>query len=232
MENIADSVYRKQMLSEDMYSIEENGVRCFLVLGEDDALLIDTGFGTGNIANYIMTITDKPIRVINTHADGDHIGCNKLFDRIYMHPAEFDYYAQKSRRTPIAIWEGEEIRCGKYCFEVVLIPGHTPGSIALLERNRRFLISGDSVARVPIFMFNQGRNIHAYISSMKKLEKMSGDFDYILTSHGEIRQEPGILAELIEGAEAVAAGEVEAVNPPRPLPCMLYRYKNVMFLCK
>lgn len=232
MENMTGTVYELTNVAKDFYTIEENGVRCFLIVGEENALLIDSGFGTGNIANYIKKVTDKPVKLINTHTDGDHTGCNELFDDIYMHPSEFDYYMAKNKKAPKAIWEGEKISVGEYELEVVLIPGHTPGSIALLDRNNRFLISGDSVSRMPIFMFNQGRNIYAYIESMKKLEKIKDSFDVIYTSHGELKQKPSIIAELIEGAEQIAEGKVEGIKPPRPLPCKLYKYKDVMFLCK
>ncbi|MBR3304474.1 MAG: MBL fold metallo-hydrolase [Christensenellaceae bacterium] len=231
-DNNAGSLYSTTVIDKDFYAIEENGVRCFLIVGEDRALLIDTGYGNGNIANYIMRITDKPVTLINTHTDGDHIGGNNLFEKIYMHPAEFDYYSQKNNRKPLPIWEGDVISCGDYSLEVILIPGHTPGSIALLDRKHRFLISGDSVSRVPIFMFNQGRNMYAYIASMKKLRTFKDCFDKIYTSHGELVQYPSIIDELIEGAEAVITGNVEPENPPRPLPCKLYRYKNVMFLIR
>lgn len=43
-----------------------------------------------------------------------------------------------------------------YHFEVVLIPGHTPGSIALWEKEKRFLISGDSVTNATTFLFGRG----------------------------------------------------------------------------
>ena len=43
--------------------------------------------------------------------------------------------------------EGEHITAGVYDFEVIHIPGHTYGSIALLDRKRKLLLPGDTVQK-------------------------------------------------------------------------------------
>ncbi|MBR4224409.1 MAG: hypothetical protein IKR73_06330 [Oscillospiraceae bacterium] len=44
---------------------------CYLITGDDYALLIDTIMGWGDLKAYCESITDKPIRVINIHAHFD-----------------------------------------------------------------------------------------------------------------------------------------------------------------
>ena len=58
---------------------------CYLVEGERCAVLIDTMMGWGNLAEYCASLTDKPIRLINTHAHGDHTGGNFHFDACWIH---------------------------------------------------------------------------------------------------------------------------------------------------
>ena len=41
--------------------------------------------------------------------------------------------------------EGDEIDLGDYFLKVIHTPGHTSGSICLLEDNKRYLFSGDTV---------------------------------------------------------------------------------------
>ena len=80
-------------LAPGFYVIEENGVRSFLLEGSEEAVLIDTGFGNGDLKAFIATLTSLPVtKVINTHADMDHLGCSHQFNSILMHPAEFDRY--------------------------------------------------------------------------------------------------------------------------------------------
>ena len=226
------AAYEIVKLSENSWRIEENGVRAFLFTGIDKALLIDSGFGTGNIKEAVEEITKLPIMLINTHADGDHRGCNSLFDSVYMHPAEYAHYYEKPDTCGIEarpLWEGDIIDLGVRKFEVILIPGHTPGSIALLDRENRLIITGDTISAGPIFMFGKDRNMLAYIASLNRLKKMGG-FDEIYPSHGPIPLKPDLIDELIKGAEKLLEGSVEGKKPPFDIPAKLYTIGGANFL--
>jgi hypothetical protein len=131
----------------DFWIIEESArVRCFLIIGSSDAMLVDTGLGQGDLREFVSTLTQLPIFVVNTHADIDHTGCNTQFEDVYMHPSDFFYHRARVN-APLSvkpIWDKDIITVGGRTFEVVHIPGHTPGSIALLDREKRLLIAGDS----------------------------------------------------------------------------------------
>jgi glyoxylase-like metal-dependent hydrolase (beta-lactamase superfamily II) len=148
-----------------------------------------------------------------------------------MHPAEFAYYHESCPKGAAAepLWEGETIDLGGRLFEVILIPGHTPGSIALLDRENRILISGDSVAESPIFMFGKGRSLHAHIYSMKKLLAFSDLFDEIYPAHGPCPLNKDIIGKLIRGAECVLNGEAEVSDPPFAIPAKVYRAEGAAF---
>ncbi|WP_129665088.1 MBL fold metallo-hydrolase, partial [Phytoactinopolyspora endophytica] len=70
-------------LGSDVYLIAEPGhVNCFLVLGDDAALLFDTGMGIGLISDVVAGLTDRPLIVVNSHDHLDHRGGNSdLFQR-------------------------------------------------------------------------------------------------------------------------------------------------------
>ncbi len=59
-----------------------------LIIGRDQAALIDSGCGIGNLRKAVEEVTDKPIIVINTHTHTDHIGSNHQFEDVAMfdHP--------------------------------------------------------------------------------------------------------------------------------------------------
>lgn len=75
------------------YQYEE--ALCTLILGEEKAVLIDTGCGIGNIRDVVEEITDLPIMVVNTHAHNDHIAQNHLFDEVAMLDHPWSHEAQK-----------------------------------------------------------------------------------------------------------------------------------------
>jgi glyoxylase-like metal-dependent hydrolase (beta-lactamase superfamily II) len=90
-----------------------------------------------------------------------------------------------------------------------LIPGHTPGSIALLEKEKRFLIGGDSIQTGKIFMFGNGRNFDAFRASMMKLKGRLSEFDTVYASHNALSVDSNTVNLLYMGAGKVMEGMVE-----------------------
>ena len=219
-------------IDEGSYRIEDNGVRALLFVGTERALLIDACFGTaGSLKDMVSSLTDKPVMLAITHADGDHIGSVHEFDCVYMHPSEMPYFEQSDNpNLPVRpLWEGEIIDIGGCSFEVVLIPGHTPGSIALLNREKRIIVSGDTISDGAVFMFGDVRSIDAYLASVKKLIARRGEFDTIYPAHGPLPLDASILDKTLESTQKLLAGELEGVEPPFPLPAKMYLYNGVGF---
>ena len=54
----------------------------YLIVGTDSAVLFDTGNGIGDIRAIVDQLTDKRLRVLNSHSHFDHIGGNYQFDEI------------------------------------------------------------------------------------------------------------------------------------------------------
>ena len=203
-------------IAENIWTIEQKGVRAFLLVGQSSAILVDTCFG-GDILSVCRSITDHPITLITTHSDGDHIGCDQQFPTQYLHNAEFARYESRSKSAlhAVPMREGDVFEVGDYCLEVILIPGHTPGSIALLDRKHRFLISGDTVQSGCIFMHGEGRDLPQFRESIAKLEqmRMEGLFDAVFPSHGEAVVTADILADHLALADEILSGDAVPAGP-------------------
>ena len=80
-------------MEEDIFAIYEpyqwQEVISYLIIGDEFALLFDTGNGIGNIKHVVDQITTLPIRVLNSHSHYDHVGGNSVFDFIYGMDTEF-----------------------------------------------------------------------------------------------------------------------------------------------
>ena len=61
---------------------------CYLLSGQEKAVLIDTGLGISDIKSIVDRLTSLPVEVITTHAHWDHIGGHRHFDSIAVHEAE------------------------------------------------------------------------------------------------------------------------------------------------
>jgi glyoxylase-like metal-dependent hydrolase (beta-lactamase superfamily II) len=77
-----------ELVSPRTWLVSEPGhVNCFLVEGDELAVLVDTGLGLADIGAAVRDLTDRPILVVNTHGHDDHRGGNHLFDQVAAHPA-------------------------------------------------------------------------------------------------------------------------------------------------
>ncbi len=75
----------------------------FLIIGPQKAMLIDTGFGIGNLKGLVDEITaGLPLIVANTHCHFDHAYGNCQFDRCYCH--EYEVEAMNRKQDP-HIWD-------------------------------------------------------------------------------------------------------------------------------
>ena len=221
-------------ITEDTYRIEDGGVRFYVFCGKEKAAVIDTGMNTPNAKELVQSITNLPLVLINTHADPDHISGNGAFDTIYMSPAEEENYREHGGTGSfIPIKEGDEIDLGGRSLFVIDIPGHTPGSIALLDEKNRILVSGDSVSNSNIFMFGKFRDLSLYVKSLEHLKNWDGKYDEVYPMHGDFPQKPEQVEKLIQGAREILEGKASAT--PVDMfgnKVMLYNFPYAGFLCE
>ena len=67
------------------------GVFAYLIRGTERAMLIDTGYGLGDIKGVVNSLTSLPLLIVNTHGHCDHVGGNGCFDvPCYIHPKDME----------------------------------------------------------------------------------------------------------------------------------------------
>jgi glyoxylase-like metal-dependent hydrolase (beta-lactamase superfamily II) len=69
------------------HQLEE--VISYLILGNDKALLFDTGMGISNIQGVVAGLTKLPVSVVNSHTHNDHVGDNWRFNDVYGMDTDF-----------------------------------------------------------------------------------------------------------------------------------------------
>ncbi len=101
-----------------------------------------------------------------------------------MGPSEFmieavpfaEYHLETYRRAPVKptrlVSEGAIIETGDREFEVLHLPGHSPGSIALLERSSGSLLSGDAIYDGVIVDNLPGSDVEVYRATMKRIAEL------------------------------------------------------------
>ena len=189
------------LFMQDFYIIDDGRVRQFLIIGEDEALLINTGFEDSHVYEAVRKITS-----------------NK---------ADWHLIQKGIELEPLS--EGDVFTCGGYHFETIGIPGHTYGSVAFFGREKKLLLPGDSVQKAgPIFMFGSHRNLDLYIESQKKLCALADQVETILPCHHEYPVGPEYIGRNLEDAQALKNGELSGEKHPY-LPCYSYKGKWTEF---
>jgi glyoxylase-like metal-dependent hydrolase (beta-lactamase superfamily II) len=157
-----------------------------VVEGKDRALLMDTGYGDPGLRAYVERLTDKPLVVVNSHGHYDHVMCNAEFDEVWIRPEDrgmMETYnpstaADGSTRYTVRDITGEQgFDLGGRVLTTVHLPGHTPGSIGLIDSLTGLLLSSDSVLkRMLIF---QTRAV--FLESLRRLQRL--EFTDVLGAH-------------------------------------------------
>jgi hydroxyacylglutathione hydrolase len=194
----------------------------YVVAGKEKALIIDTMNGYEDVRAIAQTLTNLPLTVVNTHGHADHIIGNVYFDRAFLHPAdvtlaeecfhspEFQEAAQKYGLKPaemVPIHGGDVFDLGGVQLEVIETPGHTPGSICLLDRKDRILFSGDTIVPHVWMQLPKSLPLTTLVHSLDNLLALGGAFDKIFTGHStneplpasHCKEERDAVQEVIEG---------------------------------
>ena len=198
-------------IDSDTWRFEDDFVRFFLLVGKKRAVMIDSGVNCPNAVSLAKELTDKPVMLINTHGDGDHTSGTDGFDEIHIHPADHTGCGVDIRfpNVPKAdIWDGEIIDPGDRPLKLIHIPGHTAGSMAILDVNRRVLYSGDSVQTGHIYMFGAKRQPDKFESSLDKLIAIEDEYDNIYASHGDYLISKDYVEKVKDAWKRVRTGEV------------------------
>jgi len=205
-----------------------------LIVGKKKALLVDTGYGIGNLKELVNSLTTLPVTVVNTHGHVDHVSGNYQFNEVYLHPEDIpvrkkylipevknyivEYFQQQNLVFPdsfskeeyvsrtdnsvlIPLEEGHVFDLGERSLEVIHLPGHTSGSIALLDNRNKLLFSGDSISCHVLMFLEESTAIKAYIESLKKISQL--DLDRIVASHFTEPYNKDIVDRLIHCASQI-----------------------------
>ena len=197
-----------------VYALDQGMVRAFLILGEERGLLFDAGVERADLMKYIREITDLPVELCLSHSDPDHIANIGDFEKLYVHEDEADRlraFGKADGKELFLIKEGFEVDLGGRKLKVIHCPGHTPGSIALLDEEEKLLFSGDTVSYGPVYMFGEGRDDRAYEETLLRLQEMleRGEFSEIYPCHNRCPADVKAVKELISCIRDIMSGKTE-----------------------
>ncbi len=185
----------------------------YLVEGDNEALAIDSGYGCGNVREYLQTLTDKPVKnIANTHDHFDHTANNAYFDCAFMSAetkplATMPFKSFEGIDFPRdykiqVIDEGYVFHLGNRDLLTFKIPDHAAGSLAFLDKKERILFSGDEIG-MPMGKMLNG-SVEKFEGFMKKLAAHRHEFDTICAGFGVLKGD--IIDKYLENLRYILAG--------------------------
>ncbi len=147
----------------------------YLIIGPEKAMLIDTGYGLGDLKGLVGELTGgMPLVVVNTHDHFDHAYGNCLFETVYCHEYLVPYLESQHEHMwdylfddygdnlwlefdrndlpkfkpyeIIGVPDGHVFNLGgDYDVELVFTGGHAAGHAAYIDKKNRILFSGDNI---------------------------------------------------------------------------------------
>jgi len=187
----------------------------YLITGRDSAMLIDTGAGIGDLKRFVASITTLPLIVINTHSHPDHTGSSFQFDKVYCHKDDAEmikfFSSKEMRKATFTAMGGARLadslriqvkdslyamnlafvndkrifNLGDRRIEVVHVPGHTPGSISLLDHKDKYLYTGDSNNGLVWLHPQDALPLDVYLKSLEKEQSRVKEFKMLFPGHGD-----------------------------------------------
>lgn len=168
-------------LESDMWVFETNdNTTLYLVEGSKKALLMDTGTISkiSKLDSIVGLLTDKPVYVLITHVHVDHAGNMNYFKDVYLHPADTVLLDRipPYNGTIHYLADGDRFDLGNKKIEVLHMPGHTPGSVVLLDREAGNCYSGDAFGSGQVWMQLQPHvSMAVYAESCRRMEKLMNE---------------------------------------------------------
>jgi len=162
----------------------------WLIKGQDKAILIDSAAPLEGVRAFAEQIAKVPVMLVLSHAHIDHIYRLKEFDEFWIHPDDeallhgqygFPPY-EGIPETVHYLQEGDVLDIGNgHRLEIYHVPGHTDGSILLLDPKTRTLFSSDTIARRLLYGLGKWIPLDRFIGDLKRVKKL--EFDFIYSCH-------------------------------------------------
>lgn len=216
-------------------------VRSFLIEGSEKAVLVDTGTGVGHMAEFVRSVTQKPLVVLCTHGHPDHIGAVEEFDEVYLNEKDFDmalnrcgmdrrreyaefmlgkeadvdslYFVPERKRGYQRLLSGMEFDLGGLTVKALDFPGHTQGMMAVLIKEERNVILGDACNRRVFLFSEESSTVAEYRKACYEFQSAYGTlFDTLYMSHGPLTLDYSLLQNMIDTCDDILSRKDDKIK--------------------
>ncbi|MFN2144489.1 MAG: MBL fold metallo-hydrolase [Anaerolineales bacterium] len=170
----------------------ESSTNVMFLKTSEGIVLIDTTTTVENMQNVMSLAGFVPEDVyilINTHADGDHIGGNSLFAcPKYAHQKTYDRMKEAERteaEMPTKTFDAPKftLTAGEFTIELIYTGGHKPDQTILWLPEQKVLLASDLLFQ-GCYPWMQNCDARDWIAGLKSLHEFNAEV--ILPGHGTV----------------------------------------------
>lgn len=205
--------------------------KMYLLVGSKRAVLVDAGWDyTADVYSLCQELVGKtiPIDLVIAHGHPDHIAQIGSFQkagcRVYMPHADintvYSFCPDMDLSNVIDIKEGDTLDLGNVSLDVYTIPGHTPGSIVLLDETTGNLFSSDTLGSNRSYIGDSawlqisGYSLEEIYKNLKKfMRKTDGKITRIFSGHNDVILDTKYLNSVIAAFEVGLSKGDNGVHP-------------------
>jgi len=240
--------FQVKKLTEHIYRITDAlDVCCYLVVGENQACLLDTCTGVGNLKDCVRSVTGLPLTVVVSHGHMDHCGGAGWFDRVYLCHSELPILKihsdisfrcsffnghlglnlKETDFLPVPqdryqdIPDGMTLDLGGVTVQLLLSVGHTPGMICPLIPEDRVLIIGDACDDNVLLFDPFSSGVSVYMENLQQLKNLDSCYDQVLGNHGIFTFPKELIDNVLECCRLILRRE-DAHIPTETLGARMY----------
>ncbi|MBK8720404.1 MAG: MBL fold metallo-hydrolase [Nannocystaceae bacterium] len=174
----------------------------YLLFGGERALLLDTGAGGIPVAQTVGGVIEQwlaergrssiELVVVNTHAHGDHVAGNPMFEGLPGVTVVTPSVAGVSSYFGIDDWPDQVVPfdLGGRVVDIVPIPGHQASHLAFFDHGAGLLLTGDTLYPGRLYI----EDFAAYRESLARLVANvdPAQVCHVLGTHIEMTNSPGV----------------------------------------
>lgn len=226
--------FQVESVTEQIYRIKMPYVCCYLIVGEKKAVLLDTGWGYGDLKAVVESLTDLPVTVILSHGHVDHNGASSQFEEVFLNEKDFAMNAlhnqiayrkavmlthvpadfqedttqwQPARTAPYTQLTSEmSFDLGGLTILPFDLPGHSPGSMVFILPEIRIAIFDDALSHPTVMFLEDSTKIQVHYNAMLAFSPYSDLYDRVLVNHETYELDKMVLENNLKLAKAILEG--------------------------
>jgi len=150
-------------------------------------------------------------------------------------PADFvpEKYEVRGSKATFSLADGDTFDLGGRILEAAATPGHTHGSMSIIDGLTGNLFCGDLIYRGSIYAHLDESDLDAYVDTLQKLMRRYDEIKTVFTGHNAYAMPKTFLASVLEGFLQIKEGSVRAVRDyGRGKDILAYSFETFNILTK